>query len=78
MQVEIDLALTLLRASAALDVDDIRAVEHGHVDGMARVVAQLLQMWRGDRPQLHRVDRGEAKVEHARAESVFLGRCVLL
>src|SRR5881275_927530 len=35
-------------------------------------------MRRGDRPQLHRVDRGEAEVEHARAESVFLCRRVLL
>jgi hypothetical protein len=68
----------LARAAAALDVDDVGAVEHRHVDGVPGLVAQLLEVRRGDLAQVHRVDRREAEVEHARAEAVLARRGVLL
>ena len=78
VQVEIDLPLAAPRAAAALDVDDVGAVQDRHVHGVARFVAQPLQVWRRDLAQLHRVDRGEAEVDDARAEPVLLGQRVLL
>ena len=78
VQVEVDLALAPPRAPAALDVDDVRPVEDRHVHRMAGLVAQPLQVGHRDRPQLHRVDRREAEVDHARAEPVLLRRRVLL
>ena len=70
MQVEVDLALARRRAAAALHVDDVRAVQDRHVDGVARLVAERLQVRRRDLAHLHRVDRREAEVEHARPEAV--------
>ena len=78
VQVEVDLALALLRGAAALDVDDVDVVEDRHVHGVAGLVAQLLQVRCRDLAQLHRVDRGEAEVEHARPEAVLPRRRVLV
>ena len=78
MEIEVDLALARPRAAAPLDVHDVEAVEDRHVHGVAGCVAQLPQMRRGDLAQLHRVDRGEPEVEHARAEAVLLRRRILL
>ena len=77
MEVEVDLALAGARGSAALDVDDVEAVEDRHVHRVAGLVAEPLEVWRGDLAQLHRVDRGEAEVEDPRAEAV-LPRAVVL
>ena len=62
------------RAAAALDVDDVEAVEDRHVHRVAGLVAELPQVRRRDLAQLHRVDRREAEVEHARTEAVLLRR----
>src|SRR3954471_24755714 len=76
VQVEVDLRRA--RRAAALHVDDVGAVEHGHVDGVARGVAERLQMRRRDVAELHRVDRGDPKIEHAGPEPVLARLGVLL
>src|SRR4051794_5323505 len=76
VQVEVDLPRP--GRPAAFDVNDVAAVEHGHVDGVAGGVAESLEMRRRDVAQLHRVDRREAEVEHARAEPVLARVRVLL
>src|SRR6266508_2048690 len=48
VEVEVDPALALLGAAAAFDVDDVGVVEDGHVDGVAGLVAELLQVGGGD------------------------------
>ena len=78
MQVEIDVALALARAAAALDVDDVLAVQDRHVDRVPRLVAQLLQVGSRDLADLHRVDGREAEVEHARPEPVLARERILL
>ena len=78
VEVEVDLALALLGAPAALDVDDVGAVEDRHVDRVAGLVGELLEMGGRDLPQLHRVDRREPEVEHPRAEAVLARLRVLL
>jgi len=78
VQVEIDLPLTGARTAAAFDVNDVRPIEDGHVDRVARLVAQLLEVRGADLAELHRVDRREAEVEDSRPEPVLLRRRVLL
>ena len=78
MEVEVDLPLARAGRAAALDVDDVDAVEDREVDGVPRLVAQLAQVRRGDLAQVHRVDRREAEVEHLRPEPVALRVAVLL
>ena len=78
VQVQVDLPLSRPRGAAALDVDDVAAVEDGHVDRVAGLVAQLLQVRRRDLAHVHRVDGGEAEVEHARSQAVALALAVLL
>ena len=65
VEVEVDLVLVAARGAEALDVDDVDVVEDRHVDGMPRLVAEPLEVRRGDVPELHRVDRGEPEVEDA-------------
>ncbi len=78
VEVEVDLALALLRAPAALDVDDVDAVEDRHVDGVAGLVAELLEVGRRDLAELHRVDRGQPEVDDARPEPILPRVRVLL
>ena len=78
VEVQIDLPLSRPRGPAALDVDDVAAVENRQVGGEAGRIAQSLQVRDGDLADVHRVDRGEAQVENARAEPVALGLRVLL
>ena len=78
MEREVDLALARARRPAALDVDDVGAVQDGHVDGAACLVGELLEVRRGDLPELHGVDRREAEVEHPRSEPVLPRLRVLL
>ena len=78
MKVQIDLSLSLARAATALDVEDVRAVEDGHVHRMAGRVREILEVGRRDLAELHRVDRGEPEIEHPEAEPVAPGRPVLL
>ena len=63
MQVEVDLAR--LRRPATLDVD-VGPVENRHVDGEPGGVTERLQVRDRDLADVHRVDRCEAEVEHAR------------
>ena len=78
MEVEVDLVLVPARGAEALDVDDVDVVEDRQVDGMPRLVAEPLEVRRGHVPELHRVDRREPEVEHARAERVLAGCGVLV
>ena len=78
VEVEVDLPLPRARRAAALDVDDVRAVEHGHVRGEPGRVGQRLQMRDRDLADVHRVDRREAEVEHAGPESIALRLGILL
>ena len=68
----------LLRGAAALDVDDVGAVEHCHVDGAPGLVAQRLEVGDGELAQVHRVDRGESEVEDARPQPVLPRGWILL
>ena len=78
MEIEVDLTLSLSCGAAALDVDDLRAVEHGHVHRVPRLVGKRLKMRRCDVAQPQRVDRGEPEVEHAWAEAVLPRGRILL
>src|SRR4029079_3912233 len=78
MEVEVDRVLVAPRGAMALDVDDVDVVENRHVDRVPGLVAEPLQMRRGDLPELHRVDRGEAQIEDPCAERVLPRARVLM
>ena len=65
MEIEVDLVLVPTGGAEALDVDDVDVVEDRQVDGVPRLVAEPLEVRRGDVPELHRVDRGEPEIENA-------------
>src|SRR5581483_2898948 len=77
VQVEVDLLPRPVRA-AAVDVEDVEAVEDGEAHRVACLVGQLAQVRCGDLADLHRADRGEAEIEDARPQPVLPRPRVLL